>query len=309
MDWQSPPDVRAAAHAIQVHERLPHHLLLAGMKWYRQLRFGLLVGVWFAVSGVSLSPPLLRLRWLVNGSLAIAIGGALVELAEACTGISMASLQRFYWFRMSDVLVPIGVVLVTMVRAIEFPHVSGRARQRALTLALLALVVWIPSRFIYLRLDRRPHAVRQARPFRFRQRKRIAARYADWRAVCDWIREQTPTDATFITPSTRQTFKWFADRGELATWKGMPQDAESILEWKARRNALAATGLTDPDVPIDPQRIEQLARRYGLTHLLIEGQSALLPSFPLIYRNDHFQLYRLVRVPPADGALGVSGQL
>ncbi|MEM8678586.1 MAG: DUF6798 domain-containing protein, partial [Planctomycetota bacterium] len=155
------------------------------------------------------------------------------------------------------------------------------------------LVVWIPTRFIYLRLDRRPHAVRQARPFRFRSRRRIQDRYQDWRAACEWVQQHTPTDATFITPPTRQTFKWFADRGELATWKGMPQDAASIVEWKRRRLALEASGLYDAELPIDWSRIQQLSREFGLTHLIIEQPVPLGGTLPLIYRNDHFQVYRL----------------
>ena len=61
-----------------------------------------------------------------------------------------------------------------------------------------------------------------------------ADQYADWLAVCEWIRTETPEDALFLTPRESCAFKWMAERAEYVCYKDCPQDAVGILEWNRR---------------------------------------------------------------------------
>ncbi len=62
-------------------------------------------------------------------------------------------------------------------------------------------------------------------------RKRVMS---DWIAVCDWVNESLPPDELLLTPRNQQSFKWYAQRAEVVNWKDVPQDAESLIEWRRR---------------------------------------------------------------------------
>jgi hypothetical protein len=57
-------------------------------------------------------------------------------------------------------------------------------------------------------------------------------RFAEWKNLCRWIRDNTSKEAKFITPRNQQTFKWYAERAEVVTWKDIPQDASGLVEWR-----------------------------------------------------------------------------
>ncbi len=122
--------------------------------------------------------------------------------------------------------------------------------------------------------------------------------YDDWLAACQWIVENTPADARFLTPRSGQTFKWYAGRGEVATWKDIPQDAASIVEWWDRLKEIHAE---DPSVG-DPvwrdslteagaARLKELGTRYGAGFVLTDAQPEI--ELPCVYRNNTYAVYAL----------------
>jgi len=117
--------------------------------------------------------------------------------------------------------------------------------------------------------------------------------FSDWLAVCNAAREVSPPDALFVTPKYAHTFKWYADRGEVGTWKEMPQDAESILEWNARLDKMHLWGPFGA-IPLAERSVADLriiGNEYGADFLLTRSSPPL--ALPLLYRNDSFALYRL----------------
>ena len=56
----------------------------------------------------------------------------------------------------------------------------------------------------------------------------------EWRDVCRWVRENTPASALVQTPVYNPDFKWYAQRAEFASYKDMPQDNRSLVEWNRR---------------------------------------------------------------------------
>ena len=122
------------------------------------------------------------------------------------------------------------------------------------------------------------------------------ANYADWRAACEWIATHTPAEATFLTPRTCQTFKWYSGRSEVATWKDLPQDAESIVAWRQRVEDLYGTG--DADEPwydslaeIDVDRLRRVGAEYGAGYVLTDVDPPL--DLPCLYRNETYAVYEL----------------
>ena len=125
-----------------------------------------------------------------------------------------------------------------------------------------------------------------------------------WREACAWIAENTPPEARFITPRTQQTFKWYAGRSEVCSWKDVPQNAESVVQWWQRqhevyprriiRGGLAAHG---------EQRLEELARKYDAQYIMIDRhtspRSLLLPRvYPTGFEmaRPTYEIYRVPRV-------------
>jgi hypothetical protein len=112
--------------------------------------------------------------------------------------------------------------------------------------------------------------------------------------VCDWVRTNTANDAIFLTPLGQQTFKWYAQRGEVVTWKDIPQDAIGLAEWWKRYCRVRAWEMS----PLAPreyrERLRELASQYHVRYLL-----AVRPVVPAgarlrtVYTNGCFAVYQV----------------
>jgi hypothetical protein len=120
LNWGVDAATAASAHWIYVYYRLPHHLIASEFRWDFLLRFEAMVVVWAilcrAIREYEYDP--LReiedhqlLRGFIVGALAIALAGAALSALVSDHPALAARLLRFYWFRLSDVAVPLGVAL------------------------------------------------------------------------------------------------------------------------------------------------------------------------------------------------------
>ena len=132
--------------------------------------------------------------------------------------------------------------------------------------------------------------------------KQQLADYLSWRRMCQWIQEHTPRETRFLTPRQEQTFKWYAHRSEVATWKDIPQDAPGLVEWWKRMNTIYATGSTEPGhrwvdslTQLPPEKLQQLAHQYEAQYLVVESRPRL--PFRLVYRNRHWAVYLMPNQP------------
>ncbi len=288
---QASPAINQMAFQIYVHERLPHHLLFGGFATSQVGRFALLCLIWFCFAWFLRKIPQVRLlNWFCTASLLITLAGLLLsglaeagkaeqgELSDWATG-----WLRFYWFRLSDFSIPLGISImcVTVLPALpgresDRVHRAGQLVSIASLLMILLVGLWI---FVAKWDDPRSAADRASLPTYEDDRKRTVETQVNWQKACDWIRQNTPANAVFITPNDQQTFKWFAQRSEVVNWKDIPQNGEATLEWKRRIDSiyriqrLYASGLLSFENP------EQLGSLFGADYLLIE-QSAVdaLPS-------------------------------
>lgn len=285
LNWGVEPSLAVEANRIYVYERLAHHLDPWRFPPSLVLRFGLLVALWLVLSRIIVSSDgSRRLRAMVNASLLIALAGLGLGLLELWRPALAASLLRFYWFRLSDAMVPIGVALfgTLLVARLIDDH-------RRLAVSLVAAAGLLAAGQLAYPLAS-GEAATMVDEFPYQN---------EWRDVCRWIAESNiPADARFLTPRTAQTFKWQTGRAEVGNWKEVPQDAGSLVEWWQRMNQLHASGLQPPDEPWfqsllerDADTLNALGRRYGADYL-VDFSSQRLP-LELLYENDAYAVYRL----------------
>ena len=322
------PKLTAEAWRIYVFERLPHHLVFHDFPLWYQARHAALAAIWAALHWRLWSDAGLRRLALVVGG-ALAIGAVGIAIDQGCViwsnvgGLSgdayellAAPYLRFYWFRVEDALLPAGASLAcaaALLRVMASRPAVGNLLLCAVIVLVAANLTWIG----YLRSQQRlPGAILQPQPTADLQPRdspsppprpaagQTTARqwYRDWRAVCGWIAATTPADARFLTPRHQQTFKWYAARAEAVTWKDIPQDAVSILEWKNaidnlyprdarfRREDLAAE--TDANLAMN-------GRWAGCQYIVIDRTRSRRPiGLPRVYplfreENPSFEVYRV----------------
>ena len=280
-----------------------------------------------------------------------------------------AGLLRFYWFRLSDVAVPMGVALAGPVFLVWvstrakrlWPHnwrramfVSGLRRPRHRGRPGLAhrhrhrhgpvppshgkpprdwrlpssSAAWRSSRkspchfrlvrqvliaavaalsVVLLLLAPATHmvvsAVNRATPVVPRA-DRIWD-YWGWVDACRWIAEsgEIPPDARFLTPLMGQTFKWYAQRSEVVSWKDVPQDAESMAQWwhsvldiYRRDNQLVGRGWHNSLARLDARRLRYLGEKYDAPYL-ITFRWPRKRNFRILYENRTYIIYRMDQPP------------
>ncbi|MGE0607138.1 MAG: DUF6798 domain-containing protein [Pirellulales bacterium] len=294
LEWGVDHALADKANEIYVYQRLRHHLTPTGFEPDQTLRHLTLIVVWFVLCALTpYQPGTRRFRLLVTGCMLTGFVGMGVWYATKSDPALAARLMRYYWFRMGDSLLPVGVGILAMSHmayarqwlvgwgsmllgaaiAIGGTHLSGYAIQRA-TL---------------------PAIPRGDRPGKVRD-------YHGWRDACEWIANSPdiPADARFITPRMAQTFKWHTGRAEVASWKDLPQDAVSIVEWW-RRMKLLHWSSPNPDDPEGrwlssltdrtPQELRLLGEQFSAQFLLTESGEPL--ELPLLYSNDWYAVYDL----------------
>lgn len=231
----------------------------------------------------------------------IALAGGLVDLLLA-QGELEAGILRFYWFRLSDAVVPLLAALLLLQLA-EKLRESSRTMPRvvlgACLLGVLAHAGWTLQQRVG---DRRPDADRLTLPGNRDTAEQRDEIYRQWRQTCRWIRENTHPDAIFLTPRMQQTFKWYAERGEVVNWKNVPQGAGALVEWWQRVSELIP-GREQGFYSMEPDQLVEAMRRYNVEYVVTAHGSRFRPrglAGPLerVYpskggADNRFEVYRL----------------
>jgi hypothetical protein len=354
INWGLDPKTISKAHEIYVYYRLPHHLILSEFRWDFLLRFTALVAVWvllclaigpekgtgtFCLKGprptsgrypashkrcLSPFPPHGRLRSFVVGALGIALVGAVLSLLWRVEPVPAARLLRFYWFRLSDVAVPLGVALFAVLwidrllqvgTAIQAaPRRQSRLKAGTLALAVAAIIAALHvGDYVWLRATM-ALGLKPAIP-RADAKVNSLGGYAAWRDACEWIAASgdIPRDARFLTPIDASTFKWRTRRPEVVNRKEIPQDAASIVTWWERLRDIH--GIPSEDVrrfwhaslaELGAERLAELGAKYDAAYVLTEAPGVELPETELrptrlvprlnlktLYENQGYIVYQL----------------
>lgn len=322
-----PKDVAREAERIYVFERLAHHLVYSQFPAVNIARFQVLVIAWAALAWLQRSEPTAtRLQRVVAGTVVIALVGVLIDQAFVIRAnlldqsaeayeTSAAGLLRYYWYRMSDSLIPAGVALALVVGLTKL-QATKPLLANWLTMAVILLASANLAEVHYQRRQQPvPPAIIQPQPTvdsrhtpglppRAESAQPITAQqwFEHWRSVCNWISRETPGDALFLTPREQQTFKWYAGRAEIVTRKDVPQDARGLIEWKRRLEEVyprdQAHQARDLAAFSDVE-LTSLARKYKAAYILVDrSRSRRRIGLPQVYpllaeENPSFAVYRV----------------
>jgi hypothetical protein len=242
--------VREEASWIYTYQRLGHHLVFhrfdhAEMACHALIWAAAIAG-WFALRRDS-EPGRLSLDRLAGAAL---VSGVLILAGIALDQCLLESPRvaapwlRYYFFRLADVLAPWWLCcLAAQWWAMAIRRSSPSWRRNAWILATVLAVV-APAVQIGQRLRRPPCTV----PLQGMAPAAELQREHQWRQTCRWIRRQTAATDRFLTPAHQRSFKWFAERPEVWTWKDIPQDAGGIVAWwEVRGEVTWAMGMGEAD--------------------------------------------------------------
>jgi hypothetical protein len=294
-----------------VYDRLPHHLVFHRFSHWYMARHALLLVVWVAVSraipcrvaqGELGQRPL---RAFVGGAVAIAIAGIIIDQSTLYFLDLAASVLRYYWYRLSDAILPLGVSLAV----VAFLSSRRSSRPKLVSACLMGLALVALGNLVLInvqrRTDLRPGADIQMLSGQNEDAPQARQVYDEWRRACSWIKNNTSTSACFITPHMQQTFKWYAQRSEVCSWKDVPQDAAALVRWwNTQQEIYPRRVIRYGLVWHGEQRLVELARKYEADYVLIDRNVSLRPLLlPRVYPtalDGPGRCYEVYAVPRAD---------
>ncbi len=285
-------DAASEAAKIYSYFRLRHHLLPTDfyLQWY--LRHGVvlvILGIGIAIY-FRVSSAYRRLYAFTLGVIFIAIGGLVVGVMPPLMPDLAAKLLRYYWFRLSDAIVPLTMALIVTQMATD-----ARTWARRTGITMLAVSIGL---FGYSVIDRARIKVPPSVGNRLlgwdadTTAKQQESVYLDWLKVCYWAAHSTGTDEVFLTPRHQQTFKWYAGRAEVVNWKDVPQDATSLREWRRRFEEIFPARLGSTRVTIGYEKLRAYRKQYGVRFMITDRRVV----------GEHLPLVRLYPLNSDDNA-------
>lgn len=311
LSWSVPSEIASEANRIYVFERLSHHLLIHSLPHLFIARHTALLvawlGLWYRLKGDSsrLATRFNMLSKIVFGAVVIALAGIVLDQSLLYFRAIAASILRYYWFRLSDVMLPVGVTfgLACWLQQLKWRESNEYSWLLAAMLLVLSVSV---GHVVYEHLDDpRPGAISQSLPGEQLSREAKMARFQAWTRVCEWIQNNTPPDAVFLTPRQQQTFQWYAGRSEVVSAKNFPQDAAGIVEWRQRLDDVFPRLIDQADLSAQGEvRLLELARKYSFQYIVLDrAVSPRRLRFPQIYPNaapasPYYEVYRVPSTSP-----------
>jgi hypothetical protein len=275
----APAEVVHEANRINVFERLSHHLLFHELPHIFIARHAALLVAWLGLAyrlkgKWENSEPAVRLKTLnkiVLGAAVIALTGIVLDQSLLYFRMIAASVLRFYWFRLSDVMLPVGVTFGWAVWLYQLKTQRSSQYSWMLSATLVVLCANV-SHVVYEHLnDPRPGAVSQSMPAEALDSEQRMARFAEWTQVCSWIQDNTPADAVFLTPRHQQTFQWYAGRSEVVSAKNFPQDAIGIVQWRQRMEDVFPRDIEQADLSAHGEEgLIKLAEKYSFQYVVLD---------------------------------------
>ena len=295
-----PADVAGEAAVIYVYRRLAHHLVFQRFPsqsiTLHFLAWGLFSAGWFALRG---DPAVRRVGKLVWGSAALLLTGIAINLWGEWSPQAAARAARFYWFRTSDWILPVGLSVLAS-RAGSLGSLRSRDGWRLAGVGLVAFGLFCGMGIWHQWQVNVPPAERQAGLFRHEPSQKWQAAMAEWQAVCRWAGEHTAPGDVWLTPRHQQTFKWYSGRAEVVNWKDVPQDARSVVQWWERYQAVYPRDVVRHGLVAHGESgLRRLADRYGARWILIDRRWSRRPlSWTRVYperlkASTRFVVYRI----------------
>jgi hypothetical protein len=278
----APPPSPISASFIYVFLRLPHHLnpLSWSSTWWIKLAAYLL--------GLAASAALLQRQSMSEkqpeqmNAVRDLMGLTLLSLIPFTLGLSIAhfdtqgSLLQFYPFRFGDVMLPLNTCLL-FACALQRCF-SGVRQQKFLVWSCISLLIVICAIQVatvqqqFIKLPDSSHGD------------------PEFQRLCNWIRTQTPADATIVSPPVEFVeFTQRAERPTIAKYKLLPQAKEEIIRWYDRLSDL--NGGTFPL----PKAVAKQGTRNFIQRRLTEGYRRLGTTQAIALMNKYHASYFMDR--------------
>ncbi len=295
LTWGQDKATVIGAHQIYVFDRLSHHLVFHRFgNWYIARHLAL-VACWGLLTWWNWSKSSRVQRMVLGGVLIAAMGIALDQGLVAWAtvrGLSQADYQslaapllRYYYFRLSDALVPMGISLAVFALLWKWKETRPALASWGLIAALAIGSINIAEICVDRSLRPLPGGWTQPYPtpdcgwraWQLRgeegtiQLAKSRQRFEEWKNLCRWIKANTPENSKFITPRNQQTFKWYAERAEVVTWKDIPQNAAGLVKWReVLSEVFPPDGYgSDPAVNSDAE-LRAIAEKHGASYLVVD---------------------------------------
>jgi len=317
------PAIAREATTIYVFDRLPHHLVFHRFEHLYMARQLLLLITWVRIAWLQRHDARLRtLHLFVLGTVLMGVCGIVIDQSLLWHRELAARLLRYYWFRLSDTMLAIGVALALLNELSRREKSHHKLYTTFLSLLVIgvgveaAVTVWsrhelrLPGAF----LQPKPTQVAPAdgmQPEPKAPELSPQQMFAQWQQVCGWIERETPRQACFLTPRRQQTFHWYAQRREVVNWKDVPQDAAGLMKWKHAMEDIYPRSTFSRDLAAHRDaELLALARKYGATHILLDRTRAHRSlALPRIYpnvrgQNAAYEVYLLPPVAPQPAGAG-----
>lgn len=307
------PEIANQGAKIYAIDRISHHMAIWALNPFQLLSFSTLLIAWLFLRGPVIASADRQQELMQSldlpdaavdsqgtetglGSIKILIRLASMSLVIAGCGIVLGVLilqsqfqwnqgirwLRFYWFRTSDLMIPLTVAILPFywfyhshARRHSLPNRQPNGPKAfawgpAVCLTTCLLICVEAANYWYrFDVDSRPIADRLSLPTD-ENSERTEDIFLNWQKACLWISNNTPTDAMFLTPKNQQTFKWYAGRSEVVCWKDVPQDCKSLIEWRNRVEECFPHTASDLGFALeDPVQLAEVIRKYDVDYLLI----------------------------------------
>jgi hypothetical protein len=302
LDYGTPTNTAYEAHQIYVFNRLSHHLVPYLFKTPLLVRFLLLTAIWILLCcfNKNANPRQRTFDAFVWGTLGIAAIGMILAYSFSGNRQLSAEVLRFYWFRLSDIAVPMGITFGA------FSYFSASHKRKRIYVPfglLLVCPILLGQNYPDLGALKTYCRSEPVGPLG----KRAAA---EWLDMCRWIKENTAKTDKFWVPRDGSTFKWHANRSDIGVWKDIPQDAASIVQWYRAMNELfrykgGGVEMTDRLITAlllskTEAEIEVLRQRYGFSYIVC-GLAEEMPQHGTLKRVYANEVYVLYQVQPLNG--------
>jgi hypothetical protein len=207
---------------IYVNKRVPHHLL--------PYRFPFEIWIKMAIFSVVNMLIVWRVKHLVMRQLSayalLTVGISMIGLLFYFTASNNA-IMRFYFFRTSDVMLPLITLMNVCVLLFEWLRQKFESK-----------LTWIQGAMVVLcALVSVPNIIDLQKTWTFEKGRFLVHTNADL-PMSNWVKENTSNLSTFITVPNDEFFYLNYERSAYVTWKHSPQKADDLVEWNNRLSLL-----------------------------------------------------------------------
>ncbi|MEW6128284.1 MAG: DUF6798 domain-containing protein [Acidobacteriota bacterium] len=135
--------------------------------------------------------------------------------------------------------------------------------------------------------------------------RRLAEQKSEWLAVCNWVRENTPTDALFVTPPAVEGFTYLTNRSNIGEFKINPDGPQFLSEWYERLTDIAGGELPKGKgfannsllnrayAGLDEVKFNALVEKYQVTYAVLPKASAIHSN--VVFENNGFKVMQIRR--------------